>query len=131
MKCNIDINVAFEVVSLILDCKTEEALKLLSSYYGVEPPSLKVARPKGIGKALAVYVASKKTIYVTRGEYICNPFIILHEYYHHLRTFMGKHRGTERYADKFALCIISKYLEAKGQAANPSTGENALKRGNR
>lgn len=123
MKCNIDVSVAFKVVSLILDCKTGEALKLLSSYYGVEPPSLKVGRPKGIGKALAVYVASKKTIYVTRGEYMCNPFIILHEYYHHLRTFMGKHRGTERYADKFALCIISKYLEAKERAADQSIGE--------
>ena len=123
MKCNIDVSVAFKVVSLILDCKTEEALELLSSYYGVEPPGLKVGRPKGIGKALAVYVASKKTIYVTRGEYMCNPFIILHEYYHHLRTFMGKHRGTEKYADKFALCIISKYLEAKEQAADQSIGE--------
>ncbi|HFC49123.1 MAG TPA: hypothetical protein ENJ59_00135 [Thermofilum sp.] len=113
MKCNIDVGVAFKVVSLILDCKTEEALGLLSCYYAVEPPSLEVGRPKGIGKALAVYVAPKKTIYLTRGEYMNNPFIILHEYYHHLRTFIGKHRGTERYAEKFALCIISKYLEAK------------------
>jgi hypothetical protein len=35
-------------------------------------------------------------------EYLDNPFVILHEFYHHLRTHGMEHRGTEKYANRFA-----------------------------
>jgi len=106
--CGVDGETAYKVVKLILNGKTEEAVSLLSEYFGVDPPRLAVKRPKGIGKALAVYVAGKETIFFTRGEYYSNPFIVLHEFYHHLRMFEGKHRGTEKNADAFALCVIER-----------------------
>ncbi len=108
MDCRVDPETAYHVVKLILNGRTEEAVDLLSEYFGVDPPKLAVKRPKGVGKALAVYVARKETIYFTRGEYYSNPLIVLHEFYHHLRMFEGKHRGTERNADAFALCIVER-----------------------
>jgi len=42
---------------------------------------------------------------------LLNPFVILHEFYHHLRSKSvdGTHKGTERGADKFALDFITEY----------------------
>ncbi|RLE59659.1 MAG: hypothetical protein DRJ35_05270 [Thermoprotei archaeon] len=97
------------VVTLILNGRIEEAILELSKFYKVRPPKIFIKRPKGLGKALAVYVPRKEAIYLTRGEYIYNPFIILHEFYHHLRYFGGKHRGTEKNADRFANCFLVKY----------------------
>jgi hypothetical protein len=38
------------------------------------------------------------------------PFVVLHEFYHHLRTALDrKHRGTEKYADEFAREFIEAY----------------------
>jgi len=116
--CRIDPETAYRVVALILEGRTEDAVEVLAEYFGVDPPRLAVKRPKGVGKALAVYVAGKETIYFTRGEYYSNPFIVLHEFYHHLRMFEGKHRGTEKNADAFALCIIERaraYASRRGR----------------
>lgn len=109
MGCDVDEELAFRVVKLILEGEIKKALDLLSEYYGIKPPRFVVKRPKGIGKALAVYMPRKETIYFTKGEYIYNPFIVLHEFYHHLRFFGGKHRGTEKGADSFAMCFLEKY----------------------
>ncbi len=97
-------------VALILAGRPEEALDLLSRYYGVEAPRLRVGLPAGCrGRALGCYVAREKTIYVrSRREYM-DPFVVLHEYYHHLRTRYGRHRGTEKHANRYAADSIHYY----------------------
>ena len=107
------------VVWLILNGKAEKALELLAEHYGVEVPRLKVGLPKGRKKkTLGCYNAKNETIFVLNSDTLKEPFIILHEFYHHLRTALDrKHKGTERYADEFAKEFIQAY---KSMAAKVS-----------
>ncbi len=98
-----------KVVALILSKEPEEALELLSRFYEIEAPELKVGMPKRHGKNPACYTAKDRTIHVANRENLHNPFLILHEFYHHLRTHVKEHRGTEGYADKFARDFIEAY----------------------
>ena len=103
------------VVWLILNGKTEEALMLLAKNYKANIPNLKVGLPKGHKvKAFGCYTAKTETISVLNSDVIVNPFVILHEFYHHLRTKAADkmHRGTEKNADKFALDFIQSYKSA-------------------
>ena len=97
-----------KVVGLILSTDTEEALQMLSRRYNVAKPNLRVGMPKRHSKKLACYLADKQTIYVSRRETLCNPHVILHEFYHHLRNFTDAHGGIEKYAQRFA----ENYLQA-------------------
>jgi hypothetical protein len=98
------------VVAAILDTSPEHALDLLCEHYRVERPKLRVGVVKGRSKGvLAVYSANRREILAARREYLYDPFTILHEFYHHLRYFGGEHRGTEKYADRFALEYIESY----------------------
>ena len=99
------------IVLLILNGKTEEALTLLSNKYRLRTPYLKVGLPKGHKiKAYGCYTAKTETISVLNSDMLVNPFVILHEFYHHLRSKAvdKMHRGTEKNADKFAI----EYIEA-------------------
>ena len=42
-----DTHLQFKIVKLILDSKTEDALELLSSFYHISPPDIKVGTIKG------------------------------------------------------------------------------------
>ncbi len=99
------------VVWLILNGKVEKALELLAEHYSVDVPKIEVGLPKGRKKkALGCYNAKKGTISVSNSDTLKEPFIILHEFYHHLRTALDtKHKGTEKYADKFAKDFIQTY----------------------
>lgn len=99
------------VVWLILNGKVEKALELLAEHYGVDVPKIEVGLPKGRKKkALGCYNAKKGTISVLNSDTLMEPFIILHEFYHHLRTALdSKHKGTEKYADEFAKEFIRGY----------------------
>jgi len=97
------------ITSLIIDGKVKDALSILSNFYKIDEPRIIVKRVKGHMKNPAIYSLNKKTIYVQSGEYYNNPYIILHEFYHHLRNIGGKHRGTEDNADKFAENFINSY----------------------
>jgi hypothetical protein len=98
------------IVATILDSKPEKALEMLCEHYHVEQPKLGVGVVKGRSKGvLAVYSANRKEILAARQEYLYDPFTMLHEFYHHLRQFAGRHRGTEKNADKFALDFIAAY----------------------
>jgi Zn-dependent peptidase ImmA (M78 family) len=105
------------VVWLILNGKTEEALELLAKNYNVNVPNLKVGLPKKHKiKAYGCYTAKNQTISVQNSDVLANPFVILHEFYHHLRSkgIDRMHRGTEGNADKFALNFLVLYqLSAK------------------
>jgi len=99
------------VVWLILDGKTEKALHLLAEKYGVDAPKLEVGLPKRHKRrSLGCYNGKNKTISVLDSEVFKNPFVILHEFYHHLRTNLdSKHKGTEKYANEFAEEFIQAY----------------------
>ena len=95
------------VVQLIAIAKRpEDALDLLSEYYGVERPRLRMGLPSGEKRALGCYVHRDKTIYISSQEYLYDPYVLIHEFYHHLRNVGGKHRGTERHAKEFALSFL-------------------------
>ena len=96
------------IVRLIsVDRKPGEALDLLSLHYRVERPLLRIGLPKGEKKALGCYVHREMTIYISREEYLYDPYVLIHEFYHHLRNVGGKHRGTERHAKDFALSFLN------------------------
>jgi len=99
------------VVWLILDGKTERALEALSKFYSVEVPRLKVGLRKRHGrKTLGCYVAKSRSILVLKSDVLKDPFVILHEFYHHLRmTPDAKHKGTERNANEFAREFLRAY----------------------
>ena len=105
------------VVALILDSRPEEAIALLSRWYGVSEPKLGVGVVEGKTKGVAaVYSQNSRKILAARRDYMYDPFVMIHEFYHHLRSASGKHRGTEKQADKFALDFIASYrrLAARG-----------------
>jgi hypothetical protein len=95
------------IVRLIaVDRKPEDALEALCEYYRVERPALRIGLPKGEKKALGCYVHRERTIYMSSEEYLFDPYVLIHEFYHHLRHVGGKHRGTERHARDFALSFL-------------------------
>jgi len=57
---------------------------------------------KRFGGKVGCYVSGTKMIHLASMEGLYDPFVILHEFHHHLRTQGGKHRGTEKHANKFA-----------------------------
>jgi hypothetical protein len=98
------------VVAMILDTRPEEALDLLSKWYHVERPRLGVGVVEGRTKRVAaVYSLRRKEILAAKREYLYNPFVMIHEFYHHLRSRSGRHRGTEKEADRFAIEFIRAY----------------------
>ena len=83
---------------------------MLSEQYHVDMPRLGVGTTKGHSKGvLAVYSADRKEILAVNQDYLYDPFVMIHEFYHHLRQFAGQHRGTEKNADRFALDYIAAY----------------------
>ncbi len=103
------------IVWLILNGKPEQALELLAKAYKVNVPKLKVGLPKKHKvKAYGCYTAKTQTISVLNSDVLANPFVILHEFYHHLRckAVDKMHRGTEKNADLFAKQFIEAYKAA-------------------
>ena len=103
------------VVASILEGMPEEALKVLSDHYKIERPRLRVGMPKGHTGRDGCYLATKATIYVAGREQLLDPRIILHEFYHHLRTTGGKHRSTEKHANNFVREFIAAYYNRGGK----------------
>jgi hypothetical protein len=101
-----------KVVHLILSKDTKQALTMLSQNYNIVDPKLKVGMPKRYSKNPACYVAKTKTIHVSRREILYNPHVILHEFYHHLRSVTNAQGGIEKYANQFATNYIQAYKNA-------------------
>ena len=103
------------IVFMILNKRTEEALQFLSMFYNTTPPRVAVGTIKGKRKTVyAVYVQKEGKIYATTSEIFYNPFIMLHEFYHHIRTKAGVHRGTERNANMYAKSFVDAYNRTIG-----------------
>ena len=99
-----------KIVHMILNRKTEEALQNLSKFYNIAPPEIVVGTIKGKRRTVyAVYVQKESKIYATNSDIFYNPFIVLHEFYHHIRTRAGVHKGSERYANTYAQNFIDSY----------------------
>ena len=99
------------VVCLILNKQTEEALEMLAKNYRVNVPELKVGLPKGHHRnAYGCYSSKTENISLLDSDMLGDPFVVLHEFYHHLRSRSvdKQHKGTEKNADKFA----SEYIQA-------------------
>jgi hypothetical protein len=99
------------VVWLIADGQAERALEQLAEHYRVKVPKLKVGLPKRHRKnTLGCYSAKSNTISVLNSDVLKEPFVILHEFYHCIRTGLdAKHKGTENYANEFAIEFIQAY----------------------
>jgi hypothetical protein len=111
------------IVQMILTKRTEEALLALSSFYHIEPPKIAVGTVKGKRRtAYAVYVQREKKIYAMDSTIYYNPFVILHEFYHHLRTRDGSHRGTEKHANAYARGFIESYVAVIKKAIENKDG---------
>jgi hypothetical protein len=99
-----------KIVHMILNGRTEDALCQLSKIYSISPPKILVGTIKGRRRTVyAVYVQQSMKIYATNSDVFYNPFVMLHEFYHHLRTRGGEHRGTERHANNYANWFITAY----------------------
>jgi hypothetical protein len=99
-----------KVVYMILSRRTEEALQNLSNFYNITPPEIVVGTIKGKRRTVyAVYVQKESKIYAINSDVFYNPFVILHEFYHHIRTRAGVHRGSEKHANIFAKSFIDSY----------------------
>jgi len=99
-----------QIVEMILNKKTEQALQSLSEYYKVYTPQIVVGTIKGKRKTVyAVYVQKEKKIYCINSDIFYNPFVVLHEFYHHIRTSGGIHRGSEKHANMYAKSFIESY----------------------
>ena len=99
-----------KTVYMILNKKTEEALQHLSKFYNMTPPEIIVGTVKGKRKTVyAVYVQKESKIYVINSDVFYNPFIVLHEFYHHIRMKGGIHRGSEKNANMYAKSFIDAY----------------------
>jgi len=113
------------VVNMILNKKTEEALKNLSQFYKVIPPEITVGTIKGKRKTVyAVYVQRESKIYCINSDVFYNPFIILHEFYHHIRTKGGIHKGSEKYANTYAKSFIESYKKIINQIITQNQTNN-------
>jgi len=100
-----------EVVRLMLDGRAEVALGLLSKHYGIREPALRVGTVRRHRKVLACYVEKERRIYLSNSSFLTNPFVLLHEFYHHLRaSAVGKSRQVEKRADQFAEVFIRDFL---------------------
>ncbi len=91
---------------MIANGEIEAAIQLACDRFGIVPPKIRVGLPKRESKVYACYQPRNKTIYFADGDVMRNPFVAMHEFYHHLRIHQGKHRGTEKLADAFALSFL-------------------------
>lgn len=102
-----------QIVKMILEKQTEKALEKLSAIYHVSTPQIVVGTIKGKRRTVyALYIPREKKIYALNSEIFFNPFVVLHEYYHHIRSKLGVHRGSERNANKFAQEFVEAYKKA-------------------
>jgi hypothetical protein len=102
------------IVRKILNKDTEQALLELSNIYNIRPPEIVVGTIKGKRKTVyAVYVQNENRIYAMNSDIFYDPFVVLHEFYHHLRSRGGVHRGSERNANKYAKKFIDAYSKVR------------------
>lgn len=106
------------VVLLILNKDTERAIELVSAKHRVRKPKLSIGISKGKKKALGVYSVDANTISFKDNEQFFNPFVVLHEMYHCVRSTSGTHRGNEKNADRFAIDYIQTFNKLASESVD-------------
>lgn len=110
------------IVQMILDKRTEEALLMISKFYEIKAPEIVVGTVKGKRRTVyAVYVQKESRIYCINSDVLYNPFIIIHEFYHHLRTVAGVHKGSEKHANLYAREFIISYNKIMNRISHPDS----------
>ena len=105
------------IVYRILNKETEKAIEMLAAFYRIKAPALAVGTVKGKRRtAYAVYVGNEAKIYAMNSDILYNPFVMIHEFYHHLRSQGGTHRGTEKHANSYAMMFINSYREVAARS---------------
>ncbi len=107
-----DLGFKASVVKLILDGRAEKALELLAKHYNVNSPKIRVGLPRSRRrKTSGCYTPKNGTISVLDSDTLKEPAVVLHEFYHHLRTSHvdKRHKGTERLAAEFAAEFVKAY----------------------
>lgn len=84
-------------------------MELVSKRHKVRTPKLGIGPTKGKKIALAVYSVQANAILFRDQDQYFDPFVVLHEMYHCIRSASGSHRGTEKNADRFALDYIEEF----------------------
>lgn len=90
-------------VLLILQGETEKALEILSEHYGIPTPMLRIGLPRRHARALGCYDPRRRLICLRSSREYHDPFVVLHEFYHHLRSAKAEFAGSEKNADRYAL----------------------------
>jgi hypothetical protein len=98
-----------KIVYMTLNKKTEEALQYLSKFYNMTPPEIVVGTVKGKRRSVYAVCAQENKIYAINSDIFYNPFIVLHEFYHHIRIKGGIHRRSEKNANMYAKSFIDAY----------------------
>ena len=99
-----------KIVYKILNRDTEQALSDLSDLYNIRAPEIVVGTIKGKRKTVyAVYVQNENRIYTLNSDIFYNPFVVLHQFYHHLKYRGGVHRGSEKNANMYTKRFIEAY----------------------
>ena len=95
---------------MILNKRTEVALEYLSNLYNIITPKIVVGTVKGKRKTVyAAYVQKESKIYVINSDIFYNLFVVLHEFYHHIKTKGGVHRESEKNANMYAKSFIDSH----------------------
>jgi Zn-dependent peptidase ImmA (M78 family) len=97
------------IVYTVLSKDTERAVSLVCEKYRVRAPKLRIGLPKGQQRALGVYQVEPNSIAFRSQNEFFDPFVVLHELYHCIRSSSGSHKGTEKNADAFAISYIQEY----------------------
>jgi predicted transcriptional regulator with HTH domain len=80
-----------------LNGKVEDALEHLTERYNISSPTIKVGLPNRHRKnTLGCYTAKNQTISVLNSDALKEPMVILHEFYHHLRTCGWEAQGNRK-----------------------------------
>ncbi len=109
-------------VKLVLSGDTDEVLALLARFYRVSKPGVKVGLPKGRKAGVLGCYDPRRQIYVRSSAEFRNPFVIMHEFYHHLRMFGGRHRGCERGANEYALRALAAFSRVLREEGSGGSG---------
>ena len=78
-----------------------------SKFYKVIPHEIIVGTIKGKRRTICVvYVQREVKIYCINSDIFYNQFIVLHEFYYHLRTKSSIHSGSEKHASIYAKGLL-------------------------
>ena len=90
------------IIEKIVAGQLDSALDLLSVAYEVSAPKFRVGTLKGHRSAAACYVEREKIIVFSNRDILCNPSVVLHEFYHHyISQTTLKGGGTDKNADRY------------------------------